>query len=406
LSYKPSSFLPYGKQCIDSDDIRVVTDVLNSDWLTTGPKVDEFEKTFAEYLNTQYAISCSNGTAALHLSIVALGLNRGDKVIIPSLTFLSTANAVHFAGADIIFSDVNPDTGLVMKDNIEDIISKEKNIKAILPVHLNGQVSDIINLKKISDKYNIKIIEDACHAIGTTYTDTKKNEFITGDCKFSDTTIFSLHPVKTITAGEGGIITTNNPKYAKKILELRNHGVIKIPEKFVNKDLAFDKNGAVNPWYYEMHDLGFNYRISDINCALALSQLRKLERFVKRRSGLVKIYDNHISRLNNYIKPIGKANNCCPSWHLYPVFVNFDNFSFSRRDFMLYLKENSIGSQVHYLPLHLQPYYQNCYGKINLPGAESYYKKVLSLPLYPSMKDDDVKYIVDTIEKFFNKHSR
>jgi dTDP-4-amino-4,6-dideoxygalactose transaminase len=285
-------FIPYAQHDVDEQDIEAVISILRGDYLTTGPTVLAFEKKLAEVTGSNEAISCSSGTAALHLSALALKLGPGDKVIVPSITFLATANAVRFVGAEVIFSDVDPGTGLITAKHFEKSVGDNSDqVKAVVPVHLAGQSPDMRAIASIAKDHGIKIIEDASHALGTTNIRANSTKTRVGDCNDSDITIFSFHPIKSIAAGEGGALTTRSKDLARRILLLRNHGMERTPERFMNRDLAFDASGNVNPWYYEMQEVGYNYRISDINCALGLSQLGKLHSFLDRRRKLADYYD-------------------------------------------------------------------------------------------------------------------
>jgi UDP-4-amino-4,6-dideoxy-N-acetyl-beta-L-altrosamine transaminase len=374
--------LPYGRQCIEEDDIAAVAEVLRGDFLTTGPKVDEFEKSLCAATGAQHAIACSNGTTALHLAALALGLGEGDAVIVPSMTFLATANAVRYTGADVVFSDVDPNTGLMGSSHLQEAISRSggKNLRAVFPVHLAGQCVDLSALRPVAEKAGIKIVTDCCHAIGGTY-----NNNPVGSGVDEDMATFSFHPVKTIAMGEGGAVTTNRSDWAEKMKRLRSHGIIRRPE--------------VGPWFYEMPELGYNYRASDIQCALGVSQMKKLERFVFRRREIVSLYDKAFADMAPAVMPPARAENCNPAWHLYAVRIDFEALGLSRVEVMARLLEKGVGTQVHYIPVHTQPYYRERCGDFSLPGAKKYYERTLSLPLYPAMTDDNVLYVVEELRK-------
>ena len=292
-------FLPYGRQVIDDDDIAAVVAVLKGDFLTTGPTVEKFEAAFAERVGARFAVACSSGTAALHLATLAAGLGEGDSAIVPTVTFLATANAVRFVGADVVFADVDKATGLLRPEDLEMAIAASSgNAKAVLPVHLGGQSADMAAIAKIAKRHGMIVIEDACHALGTTLDDG-----VVGDCQHSAMAAFSFHPVKTIAMGEGGAVTTNDPVLYEKLTRLRNHGMTRDPQRFSNDDLAFGDDGSPNPWYYEMPEVGFNYRASDIHCALGLSQLRKLDAFVSARRSLADTYDRLLAPFAPYDRP-------------------------------------------------------------------------------------------------------
>ena len=276
-----SDFIPYGRHCIEEDDIAAVAAVLRSDHLTGGPVVEEFETAFAKRVGARHAVAVSSGTAGLHLASLALGLGAGMLVIVPTLTFLATANAPTYTGAQVVFADVDPNTGLMGPSELEEALDRaEGEVKAVYPVHLNGQASDMEAIKNICDSRGIRIIEDACHALGGEYRTTDGQWHPVGSCQHSDMAVFSMHPVKNIAMGEGGMVTTNDDQLCQTLRRLRNHGMIHEPEAFQDHKAAFDPEGNPNPWYYEMQELGYNYRASAIHCALGLSQLSKLDRFL------------------------------------------------------------------------------------------------------------------------------
>ncbi len=391
-----SGFLPYGRQAIDSDDIDAVVEVLRSDTLTGGPVVGQFEAALAKDLNSPSVVVCATGTAALHLAVVCAGVRAGDTVIVPSLTFLASANAVRYAGADVVFADVDAESGLMTSEHFEDALNKaaRKNVRAVIPVHLNGQLCDMPKIQKIAKSRSIKVIEDACHAIGGKYSDGSP----VGSSEFSDFTCLSFHPVKTIAMGEGGAVATRDAKQAERMRILRNHGMERQPVAPTFPHQALSGQGESNPWYYEMRELGWNYRASDIHCALGLSQLKKLKMFVDRRVALVQMYDESIADLAPNVRPQRRPGSQT-AWHLYVVHIDFEKLGRTRAQVMTKLKSLGVGSQVHYLPVHLQPYYANLYGPQTLPGAEMYYGSCLSLPLFPEMKNEDVDHVVDALRQ-------
>ena len=384
--------IPYGRHSIDQQDIDSVVTILKSDWLTTGPVVEKFEETLARKVCAKHAIACSNGTTALHLAILAVGIKAGDVVLVPSITFLASANAARYVGADVVFVDVDAETGLMTAETLEEAISnnKQKNLKAIVNVHLAGQCEDLEAIHKIAKKHNLFIIEDAAHAIGTCYLKDGKYYPI-GSNAFSDITTFSFHPVKTIAMGEGGAVTTNDPEVAKKLKSLRSHGMIRDSNDWQTHP------SDVGPWYYEMQELGYNYRTSDVNCALGLSQLEKLDAFKMERAKIVEFYDEQFSD-HPFIKPMKKLTHSDTAWHLYIVHINFKNLK-SRAETMTVLRERGIGTQVHYIPVHMQPYYKNLYGDQMLAGAEGYYSTCLSLPLYVGLSREDQQRVVNELIK-------
>lgn len=388
-------FLPYGRQCIEDDDVEAVARVLRSDWLTTGPTVQEFESAFMRHAGSDHAIACSNGTAALHLAALALELQPGDRVVVPTVTFLATANAVRYVGGEVVFSDVDPDSGLVTPETLEAAIARADGpVKAVFPVHLGGQCADMRAIHAMASARGMYVVEDACHALGSTY---HGNGPAVGSCIYSDMTCFSFHPVKTIAMGEGGLVTTNRPEMAERLSRLRSHGMVRDAQRFEVADMAYGTDGAANPWYYEMPVPGYNYRASDINCALGLSQLRKLGRFADRRKQLVALYDQALGPLAPVVRPVSRRGDSQPVWHLYQVLIDFSAIGQSRARVMDALRARGIGSQVHYIPVHLQPYYRHRYGDLSLPGASAFYERHLSLPLYVGMGDNDVVRVVSAL---------
>lgn len=391
---------PYGRQCIEEDDIAAVADALRGEFLTTGPKVAEFEAAFAERVGAKHAVVVSNGTTALHLAALAVGLGEGDAAIVPSLTFLATANAVRYCGAEVVFADVNPDTGLMEAGHLEQALRRVPaglKAKAVLPVHLAGQMVDLEALRSVADAHNLSIIADSCHALGSFFQASDGSKTEAGSCAYEDLSVFSFHPVKTIAMGEGGAITTNDPQQAFRMRTLRSHGMVHRPTGPTFPDLGLDEEGNPNPWFYEMPELGFNYRAPDILCALGLSQLKKLDRFLAARARLVALYDEKLKSLAPYVLLPEKSGKSIPGWHLYAARFDFNAIGKSRARVMNNLREKGVGTQVHYLPVHHQPYYTNRYGHQPLPGADRYYASTLSLPLFPSMNGDDVRCIVDIL---------
>lgn len=369
--------IPYGRQSISDADIEAVTTVLNADFLTTGPKVEEFENAIADYCGANYCVATSNGTAALHLASLAL-LNKNDKVLTTPNSFLATSNAILYVGAKPIFVDITAD-GNIDLDLCEQALKCDTSIKAIYAVAFSGNMLNQDKLRHLKDTYNILILEDNAHAIGAVYDGIKS-----GSCSNSDVSIFSFHPVKHITTGEGGAITTNSSKIYQKLCLLRNHGMV--------------KNDAMNPWEYEMVALGFNYRITDIQCALGLSQLKKLDDFIAKRIEIAKIYDKAFAATN--IQPIyqfrGKS-----SYHLYVVMVDFEALNITREQLFLQMKNKGIGLQVHYMPINKQPFYQSLgYGKEKTPVMDNYYQACFSLPMYPDLKSEEQDFVIQNLLNF------
>lgn len=400
-----NSFLPYGRQQIDQDDIDAVVSVLKSSWLTTGPYIKTLERNLEQTLEAKYALSCSSATAGLHMACQAIGLCSNVAIIVPALTFLASASAPSFTGAEIVFADVDPESGLLTPETFLNAIKSHTGspIKAVVVVHLAGRVCDMTAIKNIADKYDIRIIEDACHAIGATYSDVAGCRHSVGGCSHSDVSVFSFHPVKTIAAGEGGAVTTNNKKLAQKLELFRNHGIIRDPKFWIFEDDGFDLGGQSNQWYYEFHSPAPNYRLSDINAALANSQLKKLSAFISRRSKLAGLYDAALAALEPYVLPPLRQDGVELGWHLYSVRIDFPKLGRSRRALIEHLHKFGIGSQVHYIPLPWQPYWQkHGWERKTFSGASAYYQKTLSLPLFAAMVDEDVDRVVSALSGCVN----
>lgn len=366
--------IPYGHQHIDQKDIKAVIRVLNSKWLTQGPEVNKFEKALAKYCGAQYAVATSHGTAALHLAYLVAGLSAGDEVITTPNTFVATTNMLLTVGAQPVFCDIRIDTYNIDENKIENLITKKT--KAVAPVHFAGQPCEMDKIKKIAKKYKLLVIEDACHALGARY----KNSRI-GSCKYSDLAVFSFHPIKPITTGEGGAILTNSKRYYQKLISLRNHGIHK------------DKQGK-----NVMTALGYNYRITDIQSALGISQLKKLDKFIKNRHLIVTWYEAELRAIKKLILPQEVAGNYS-GWHLYVIRVRDSKI---RNKLMLYLKKRGIGVNFHYPAIYSHPYYEHFnYKKDLLKNEKEYEKSCLTLPLYPQLKKQQVKYISNIIKNFF-----
>ncbi|MEZ5870714.1 MAG: UDP-4-amino-4,6-dideoxy-N-acetyl-beta-L-altrosamine transaminase [Nitratireductor sp.] len=390
-------FLPYGKQTITQADLDAVAKALQEPMLTTGPMVGEFEKAFAKRVGSSEAVACANGTAALHLASMALGLGPDDVVLAPSQSFMASANGPHYTGARIVFMDCDPDTGLVTRETFLEALERAGGrASAAVIVHLNGEVADMAAIAAEAKPRGIHLIEDACHAVGTRFAHDGGMAEV-GSCKYSDMACFSLHPVKTITMGEGGMVTTNNREWADDMRIKRSHGISRDFSGFINRDLAFDADGSANPWYHEMQAPGFNYRATDFACALGLSQLGQLDHFIERRKALKARYEQLFDGFHPSLRTVPTAQDCDPCRHLYPVLIDFAAIGKSRRAVMAQLHELGIGTQVHYIPVHLQPYYRQLEPGLDLPGAVHYYERALSLPLYPLMQDSDADRVADAL---------
>lgn len=393
-------FMPYGRQSINEADIAAVVDALKSPFLTTGPIVDAFEAALCSRLAAAHAVVCMNGTAALHLSAMALELGPDDVVIVPAITFLATANGPAMTGAKIVFSDVDAKTGLMTGPHLKEALSRAKKLgrpRAVYPVHLNGQCAPMKEIHDIARANGLYIVEDACHALGGSIEGPGGAMESVGACSWSDLAIFSFHPVKTIAMGEGGAVVCRDQAIAEKLRTLRNHGMTRDAARFVHHDAAFDEKGEASPWYYEMHALGHNYRAPDINCALGLSQLTRLDAFVGRRRELVSCYDTLLDNLAPTVVRLQRLEGQQPSWHLYPVQIDFAAAGIPRAKVMKRLHERGIGTQVHYIPVPEQPYWRDHTTTPPLPEAAAYYARTLTLPLFFDMSDDDVDYIVKAL---------
>lgn len=369
------NFIPYGRQTIGEDDIESIVEVLKSDFLTTGPKVKEFEEKIASYCGSKYCVAVSNGTAALHLASMVL-LNENVKVITTPNSFLATSNSILYVKAKPIFIDIQED-GNIDLDLCEEELKKDSSIKAIYVVHFSGNPVNQKKLKYLKETYKIKILEDCAHSIGASFEGIKA-----GSCTNSDISIFSFHPVKHITTGEGGAITTNSKELYEKLLLLRGHGMI--------------SRADVAPWQYDMVELGFNYRLTDISCALGLSQLKKLDSFLYLRRSIAKRYDDFFSKIDS-IKPLYSFTNNS-AYHLYVIKIDFEKLNIDKKDFVLKMRENNIGLQLHYIPINKQPYYRDLgYGDENIPVMDEYYQKAISLPIYPNLSIEEQGYVCEKI---------
>lgn len=396
-------FLPYGRQWIDEADIAAVEQVLRGDWLTQGPSVGWFERAFAQKVGARHAIACSNATAALHLSMLTLDLEPDDAVIVPSVTFLATANAVRYVGAQVAFADVDPDTGLMRRQDAEAAIARAEalgwRVRALAPVHLAGQTADMAGLWELALDRGLAVVEDAAHAVGTRLTGVDGNTVPVGACDRSDLACFSFHPVKTMATGEGGMVTTNNDELARRVRAAVSHGMTRDPADFTDPAAATAADGTPNPWYYEMPAPGFNYRMTDIQAALGLSQMSKLDAFVRARQTLVDAYDQALAPLAPVLRPAGKVPGVQAGWHLYVALIDFAALTLDRAVFMAALRKEGVGSQVHYIPVHTQPYYRGLYGDLMLPGAQAWYDRCLSLPLFPAMSMADHDRVVAALTR-------
>lgn len=382
-----TSLLPYGKQWIDADDIRSVTEVLRSDWLTTGPKIGEFEQVFAEAVGAKEAVAVSSGTAALHAAMYALGIGPGDEVVVPPMTFAATANSIVYQGGTPVFADVDPKTLLLDPDRAEEKITSRT--KAIVAVDYAGQACDYAALSEIAEAHRIPLVDDACHALGG-----KNNGKPVGS--LADLNAFSLHPVKNITSGEGGVITTDNTAFAAKMRMFRNHGILTDHRQ---RELA-------GSWFYEMADLGYNYRLTDIQCALGMSQLKKLSGWVKRRQEIAQKYVAAFTGMPE-LRPLEVRKGVSHAYHLYVIRLNLDKLHADRSLVFKALRAEGIGVNVHYIPVHMHPFYQRRFGTCQgmYPMAEKAYAEILSLPIFPKMNNSDIDDVVRAVRKVIQVYS-
>lgn len=379
--------IPYAAQWIDKQDIKAVQKVLRSAYLTQGPMVEAFEKAMASYCGAKYAVAVNSGTSALHIACLAAGITKGDEVITSPITFVASANSVLYCGAKPIFADVKADTVTIDPAEIKKKITNKT--KAIIPVDFAGQPANLKQIRKIADAQDLVIIEDAAHALGAKYYGER-----IGSCNYSDMTILSFHAVKHITTGEGGIVLTNRNEFYERLLIFRSHGVI--------RDNRLTK-GNHGPWYYEMQELGFNYRITDLQCALGISQLKKLSRFIKRRKRIAARYNNVFSKYDE-LNPLKEEAHVDSARHLYVLRFNLGEFSVSRKRIFEEYRNSGIQVNVHYIPVYYQPYYQGLgYKKGLCPRAEKYYEEAITLPLYPKMTDLDINRVIDVTMKIVMK---
>lgn len=441
--------IPYGRQNITEEDIQAVVDVLKSDWLTQGPKIAEFEQAFAEYIGSKYAVAVANGTAALHLCTLALGVKPGDKVITTPITFAASANCVKYAGGDVVFADIDPETYLLDIREVEKLLkaSQKGTYQGIIPVDFAGRAVDLEDFRKLADEYGLWIIEDACHAPGGYFVDSQGKKQHCGNGNFADLAIFSFHPVKHIATGEGGMITTNDEKLYKKLLLLRTHGITRNAEQYQNTPefangfdpmtrealmtnddrrsndpmTTNDARSANDPmtvegqndypnWYMEMQELGFNYRLTDFQAALGLSQLKRADEGLQKRKKIAARYDQAFAGMfkdhkvndpmtNSDLMTINDPMTINDSGHAYHLYIIETD---RRRELYEHLRKHNIFAQVHYIPVHLMPYFRQFGWKEgDLPNAEKYYSQCLSLPMYPTLSEEEQTFVIKTITDFF-----
>ncbi|PTS95985.1 UDP-4-amino-4,6-dideoxy-N-acetyl-beta-L-altrosamine transaminase [Pedobacter sp. HMWF019] len=391
-----NKIIPYGRQNITQEDIDAVITTLKSDYLTQGPKIKEFENAFAEYIGCKYAVAVANGTAALHLCTLALGVKEGDKVITTPITFAASANCVRYCGGDVVFSDIDQETYLLDLNGVKSLLESapKGTFKGIIPVDFAGRAVDLEAFRKLADEYDLWIIEDACHAPGGYFNDSNARKQNCGNGSFADLAIFSFHPVKHIASGEGGMITTNDESLYQKLIQLRTHGIVKSDAAYTNSIEFAGGEDAYPGWYMEMQTLGYNYRLTDFQAALGISQLNRADEGIERRREIAITYEKAFKD-KSYIK--GQSGSIeGHAYHLYVIETE------NRLGLYDYLKEHQIYAQIHYIPCHLMPYYRQFGWKEgDMPHSEMYYKGCISLPMYPTLTNEEQQFVIDKINGFF-----
>lgn len=390
------NIIPYGKQNITDADIQAVVETLKSDFLTQGPKIKEFEEAFASYVGSKYAVAVANGTAALHLNCLALNVQQGDKVITTPITFAASANCIRYCGGEVVFADIDPETYLLDINKVRELLkaSPHGTFKGIIPVDFAGRAVDLEAFRKLADEFGLWIIEDSCHSPGGYFIDSKGEKQTCGNGNYADLAIFSFHPVKHIAAGEGGMITTNDEKLYKKLLMLRTHGITKDESLYENSIEFAGGESSYPAWYMEMQELGYNYRLTDFQAALGLSQLQRADDGLERRKDIAKTYANAFEGKSFIKGQSGVVDG--HAYHLYVIEVE------DRLGLYNHLRENKIFAQIHYIPTHLMPYYKSFGWKEGeMPKAESYYKNCISLPMFPTLTDDDQNRVINSIKEYF-----
>lgn len=389
--------IPYGKQYITKEDELAVVETLYHPYMTQGPKIKEFEEKFAQYIGCKYAVAVSNGTAALHLCTLALNVSEGQKVITTPITFAASANCVRYAGGEVVFADIDPETYLISYDSVKKLLenSPKGTYSGTVPVDFAGHAVDLEKFRKLADEYNLWIIEDACHAPGGYFTDSKGVNQYCGNGNFAELAIFSFHPVKHIATGEGGMITTNDKALYDRLVLLRTHGITKNEEVYQNSVEFAGGIDAYPAWYMEMQELGYNYRITDLQCALGISQLSRADKGLVRRREIAKKYYEAFKN-----KPYVKGQSGVVAGHAYHLYIlEVDD----RLELYNYLIKNQIFVQIHYIPTHLMPYYRQFGWKEgDKPLAETYYKHCISLPMFPTLTEDEQQYVIKTIESYYS----
>jgi len=381
--------IPYGRQNITEEDIQAVVKVLKSDYLTQGPEIVAFEKAFAEYIGVKYAVAVNNATAGLHLAARALGVEKGDRVIVTPMTFAASANCIRYCGGEVVFCDIDPDTYLMDLDKLKQLLESypKGSFKGIVPVDFAGYPHDMEEFRNVAKEYGLWILEDACHAPGAYFIDSQGKKQLCGNSCYADVAVFSFHPVKHIATGEGGMVTTNDKELYEKLLLLRTHGITKDPLRM------YENQGG---WYYEMQELGFNYRMTDFQAALGISQLQRAGKGLQRRQEIASCYNEAFRDIEDIKVPFVAAD-VFHAYHLYIIQVP------NRLNLYNYLRENGIYTQVHYVPLHLMPYYKALGNKAGMmPVAEAYYQHCLSLPMFPTLTEEQQQYVIRKIRDYTN----
>ncbi|WP_077624238.1 UDP-4-amino-4,6-dideoxy-N-acetyl-beta-L-altrosamine transaminase [Sediminibacillus massiliensis] len=382
-----SSYLPYGRQSIDEEDIKAVVDVLKGDYITTGPTIEAFESAIANFTGSKHAVAFSSGTAALHAACYAAGITESDEVITTPMTFAATSNSILYMGGTPVFADIDPHTYNISPQAIEQLINEKT--KAIIPVDFTGNPADYDEIKALADKHGLVVIDDAAHALGAVYKGKNIGSV-------ADMTMFSFHPVKHITTGEGGMITTNNDDYYEKLITFRSHGITRNQEKLLH---------LKEPWYYEMQELGFNYRMTDIQAALGVSQSKKIKAFVSKRREYARKYNETFSKSEHILIPAHKQHSES-SWHLYIIRLDYKKLKADRNEIFKALQKENIGVNVHYIPVYFHPFYEQLGFKKGLcPQAEKVYKEIITLPLFPKMSEQDIDDVIAGVEKVISYYS-
>ena len=395
-----SKAIPYGRQEITPEDIQAVIETLQSDFLTQGPKIAEFEQNFAQYVGAEYAVALSNGTAALHLAVMALGIQEDEYVICTPITFAASINCVKYCGGQVLFADIDPETYLMDLKSVEALIknNSDKKIKGIIPVDFAGRVPQLDAFRTLADQHGLWIIEDACHAPGGFFTDQSGENQLAGNGRFADLSVFSFHPVKHIATGEGGMITTNDRRLYESLLKLRTHGITRNTELFENEiEFAVGNSASTGEyplWYMEMQELGYNYRLTDFQAALGISQLKRADTNLVRRKQIAQMYTDELKNTDG----INQYSGSIPG-HAYHLFIlEVQN----RKELYDFLRTKGIYAQIHYIPVHLMPYYRKQGWKEgDFPNAETYYSRCISIPMYPTLTDEEVLFVIFAIKEFY-----